>query len=72
MVASLRVAPFTKNFYVSPKGLESCGRANLGEGETLTALPLTQNLLLVWSQMTRLIDAMIVMFAVGYVSFQRQ
>ena len=35
-------------------------------------LPVMQSLLLVWPQMTGLIAATIILFAVGYASFQRQ
>jgi ABC-2 type transport system permease protein len=37
-----------------------------------TPLPLSQSLLLVWPQLTGLIAGMIVLFAIGYVFFQRQ
>ena len=35
-------------------------------------LPATQSFILVWPQLTGLIAAMILIFAVGYVVFQRQ
>jgi ABC-2 type transport system permease protein len=43
------------------------------EGAVLGApLPLGQSLLLIWPQLTGLIAATILLFAVGYVLFQRQ
>jgi len=37
-----------------------------------TPLPLQQSLLLIWPQLTGLIAATILLFAIGYVLFQRQ
>lgn len=42
------------------------------EGAIRSPLPLTQSLMLVWPQLTGLISAVLILFAVSYVYFQRQ
>lgn len=47
-------------------------RNQVREGSPWSCLPLSQSLLLIWPNLTGLIAATILLFALGYVLFQRQ